>query len=83
MDPLILVGIGGAIGSVLRYRLSRLPDFQGLPIGTLVVNATGSFVLALLAFAPVTGDLYDLLCVGLLGGYTTFSTFGFEYLSSS
>jgi CrcB protein len=78
MEPLVLVGIGGAAGSMLRYRLSRMPEFQGLPPGTLTVNATGSFMIALLAFAPVSGDLYSLLGVGLLGGYTTFSAFGFE-----
>jgi CrcB protein len=78
MEPLVVVGLGGALGSILRYRLSRMPDFQGLPLGTLAVNVSGSFILSLLAFAPLTGDLYNLLGVGLLGGYTTFSSFGFE-----
>jgi CrcB protein len=78
MEPLLIAGIGGALGSVLRYRLSRMPDFQGLPLGTLTVNLTGSFALSLLAFAKIDGDLFNLLGVGLLGGYTTFSSFGFE-----
>jgi fluoride exporter len=78
MEPMIVIGLGGAVGSVLRYRFSRMPDFQGLPLGTLAVNVSGSFALSLLAFAPVADDLFNLLGVGLLGGYTTFSSFGFE-----
>lgn len=78
MEALILVGVGGAIGSILRYWLSKMKPIQGLPAGTLTVNVLGSFVLSALAFSGVAGNAYDLLGTGLLGGFTTFSTFGFE-----
>jgi CrcB protein len=78
METLILVGIGGAAGAILRYWLTWMQPVQGLPAGTLVVNVTGSFVLSALTFSGIAGGAYDLLCTGLLGGFTTFSTFGFE-----
>ncbi len=78
MEALILVGVGGAAGSLLRYWLSRMQPLRGIPAGTLTVNVLGSFVLSLLVFSGVTGSFYYLLCTGLLGGFTTFSTFGFE-----
>jgi CrcB protein len=78
VEALILVGIGGAAGSILRYWLSKMQPLRGIPAGTLTVNVLGSFVLSILTFSGVTGSLYYLLCTGLLGGFTTFSTFGFE-----
>ena len=78
MDPVILVGIGGAIGSVLRFVFSRIQPFKGIPAGTLLVNITGSFVLSLLFFSGVNGDMYNLIGTGGLGGFTTFSTFSYE-----
>lgn len=78
MEALILVGAGGAAGAILRYWLSRMQPIQGLPAGTLTVNVLGSFFLSALTFSGVAGRTYDLLCTGLLGGFTTFSTFGFE-----
>ena len=78
MEPFLLVGLGGAAGSVARYLLSRLPAVKGLPAGTLAVNVSGSFLIAVLAGLGVSPDLHYLLAIGVLGGYTTFSTFGFE-----
>ncbi|ABS55448.1 Camphor resistance CrcB protein [Methanoregula boonei 6A8] len=78
MEPIILVGIGGATGSVLRFVLSRIQPLRGIPAGTLLVNITGSFALSLLTFSQVSGDLYYLICTGGLGGFTTFSTFSYE-----
>ncbi|MCD1296234.1 chromosome condensation protein CrcB [Methanocella sp. CWC-04] len=78
MEAVILVGIGGAIGSMLRYTFSRMSPVQGLPSGTLAVNVTGSFMLSLLTFSGITGGIYELLCTGMLGGFTTMSSFGFE-----
>ncbi len=78
MEALILVGVGGAAGSLLRYWLSRMRPIQGMPAGTLTVNVLGSFALSVLTFSGIAGGAYDLLCTGLLGGFTTFSTFGFE-----
>ena len=78
MDTLILVGLGGAMGSVLRFELSKLQPVRGLPSGTALVNIVGSFAFSLVVFAALPGDLYSLIGIGLLGGFTTFSTFCFE-----
>jgi len=78
MDHLILVGLGGAAGSVCRFEFSRLEPVRGIPLGTAVVNILGSFLFTLVAFSRSPGDLYYLLDMGVLGGFTTFSTFSFE-----
>ena len=78
MDHLILVGLGGAIGSVLRFELSRLSPIRDIPVGTALVNILGSFIFALVFFSRSPGDAYYLIDVGVLGGFTTFSTFTFE-----
>ncbi len=82
----ILIAAGGALGSVLRYSsqgwAQRLVD-GSFPLGTMVVNVSGCLVLGFLAgmFAGATlvREEYRIgLTVGVLGGYTTFSTFGLE-----
>ena len=78
MEPFILVGIGGALGSILRFELSKLQPVRGIPAGTALVNILGSFAFSLVVFAALPGDLYWLIGIGLLGGFTTFSTFCFE-----
>lgn len=78
MEHLILVGVGGALGSVLRFELSRLPPVRDIPSGTAVVNILGSFIFSLVFFSRSPGDMYFLIDVGILGGFTTFSTFTFE-----
>jgi len=78
MEHLILVGVGGAIGSVLRFELSRLPPVRDIPLGTATVNILGSFIFSLVFFSRSPGDVYYLVDVGILGGFTTFSTFTFE-----
>jgi fluoride exporter len=75
------VGVFGAIGSWARFRVGGLiaarrpSDF---PLGTFVVNLTGGFVLGLLTGLSVTGDALLVFGTGLLGGYTTFSTWMVE-----
>jgi fluoride exporter len=90
MNKVILVGLGGLVGSVLRYWLggyvqqtSRSVQFS---YGTLAVNLIGCLVIGFLAqLAEVQGALSPearlFLMVGLLGGFTTFSTFGNETLN--
>lgn len=78
MEPLIIVGAGGAIGSMMRYWLSRIPPVRDIPAGTLAVNVIGSFAISLLAFDHISSQEYVFLCTGVLGGFTTFSTFSFE-----
>jgi fluoride exporter len=78
MDPLVLVGTGGAIGSVLRFELSKIQPVRGIPAGTLLVNVAGSFAFSLVTFLHAPADLMYLVGIGGLGGFTTFSTFSYE-----
>jgi fluoride exporter len=75
------VGVFGAVGSWLRFTIGgaitarRPSDF---PFGTFVVNLTGGFTLGVLTGAHLTGHALLVLGTGLLGGYTTFSTWMVE-----
>ncbi len=83
---LVLIGIGGAFGSVMRYVLAGwvyAVAGAGFPYGTLVVNLTGCLLIgvlsALFSGAMLIREEYRVgLLVGVLGGFTTFSTFGWE-----
>jgi len=83
IDALPWVGLGalGALGALGRFTVdgamsTRWPsDF---PFGTLAVNLSGGFALGTLVGAGVGGDVRFVLGTGLLGGYTTFSTWMFE-----
>jgi CrcB protein len=89
MNKWLFIAAGGALGSVCRYALQgwvqRLTN-SSFPFGTLVVNVTGCLLIGFLT-AAFTGPVlirqdYRLgLMVGILGGYTTFSTFGWETFS--
>lgn len=89
MLQLILIAVGGAVGSVLRYLLSTTVYLwlgRGFPYGTLAVNVLGSFVMGFLAmfllerFVELAAELRGLLLIGVLGGFTTFSSFSVETL---
>lgn len=87
MVNLTLVGLGGFFGSMARYaldglvyRLLREPLF---PYGTLFINVLGCFLIGLLSGLAeqrglFTGETRAFLLIGVLGGFTTFSTFGYE-----
>lgn len=84
------VGCGGFAGSVLRYGLSGLVQRQlplsTFPYGTLAVNLTGCLVIGCVAGLAEARQLLGpgartFVLVGVLGGFTTFSTFGYESLS--
>ena len=87
MATVVLVGVGGFLGSIVRYLISRAgQDLLGnpwFPYGTLAVNVIGCMVIGILAgvgdsrgtFSPETRAL---LIIGFLGGFTTFSAFGYE-----
>jgi fluoride exporter len=87
VSKVLLVGMGGFIGSVLRYWIGGLVQAavagSTFPFGTLAVNVTGCFAIGFLAQlgeaqSALTPNTRALLVVGLLGGYTTFSAFGNE-----
>ncbi len=85
---LLLVGLGGSIGSMARYLVSRLSshvEWMSVPIGTLTVNVLGSlligFLIGISEKSPIlTVELRMFLMVGLCGGFTTFSSFTGENL---
>jgi len=83
----LLIGIGGFIGSVLRYLVSgwvqNLSNSFSFPFGTLVVNLLGCFLVGFLSYfaeerGVFTTEARLLIFVGFLGGFTTFSTFSNE-----
>jgi fluoride exporter len=78
---LFQVALGGAIGSALRYLtvLGAGRLVPGWPVGTLVVNVAGCFVMGLL-FALSGPRNHPLLMTGILGGFTTFSAFSLDTL---
>jgi fluoride exporter len=80
---LVWVGVGvfGALGSWARFEVGGLIAARrpgDFPLGTFLVNLTGGFVLGLLTGLGVTGDALLVFGTGLLGGYTTFSTWMVE-----
>lgn len=87
MKALLLVALGGALGSVARFKLSgwvlqHAIDWR-FPLGTFTVNVVGCFLAGVLAALAEEHDLLSpdarvLLFTGLLGGFTTFSAFGLE-----
>ena len=85
---LLLVALGGALGSVLRYKIDgwvQAGAGGAFPWGILVVNVTGAFVAGLLMTVllertAVSDEVRTGLLVGVLGGYTTFSTFSLQSL---
>jgi CrcB protein len=80
------IGLGSAVGGACRFLLTAFIQQRiagTFPVGTLVINITGSFVLGFLlryalATPAITPELRALLTTGFCGGYTTFSTYSFE-----
>lgn len=87
-NKMLLVMLGGALGSYLRYGVGRWvgnqPWGQGFPVGTVLINVSGSFILGIVAtlvlerMPPEGHGWYLLLGTGFCGGFTTFSTFEWE-----
>ena len=86
MKMLLPIAIGGAIGAVARYSASlgiHSLAGDGFPYGTLFVNVVGSFLIGVLYIVATQasaepGSYRPLLIIGLLGAFTTFSTFSIE-----
>lgn len=86
---LIVIGFGGFIGAILRYEISgwfyRLMGSR-LPYGTLAVNVIGSFILGFFLILAegrfaISPQTRNFVAVGILGAFTTFSTFSFETMA--
>lgn len=85
MNTILAIGAGGAVGSVARYLMTlgiQRVAGASFPAGTVAVNVLGSFAIGVLYVWLVERDaspvLRALLTVGLLGGFTTFSSFSLE-----
>jgi CrcB protein len=85
MERVLLVGLGGFIGSIVRYLLSGVSHSlfprSAFPIGTVIVNLSGCFIIGLLSQLAESRNVFTdltmaLVFVGILGGFTTFSAFG-------
>jgi CrcB protein len=91
MSQYLFIAVGGALGSVLRYWLSGVVAHrwgEAFPLGTLLVNISGSLVIGFLFTATGTEGRWLMgpgarafLMVGICGGYTTFSSFSLQTLN--
>ena len=82
---IFLVGVAGAFGAVSRYLLGRFVAERvnaQFPLGTLIINVTGAFLIGLLSALAghkvISTSEQVILATGFLGGYTTFSTMSWE-----
>lgn len=94
LHPILLVFVGGGVGSALRYIVGKgcesipsLKSAESLPVATLIVNVVGCFVIGFVTACVSRGTLKEehrlLLAVGLMGGFTTFSTYGLELVQKA
>lgn len=90
MKNVIMVALGGSIGAVLRYLTLLSTQFlkqkTAIPLGTLMVNVLGCLLIGFLSTLGtnsrwISPEARNFMIVGILGAYTTFSTFGYESVS--
>ena len=88
LQSILAVGIGGFFGSIFRFLISHyihINTHSTFPFGTLTVNVVGSFLIGIIIATALEGDLNKsmrlLLATGFCGGFTTFSSFSYEFFS--
>ncbi len=88
MTKVLLLIAGGAIGTLARFGISGLTQKYfdgGFPWGTLMVNLTGALIIGFIwgfwETGKVSVNLRTFVFIGILGGYTTFSSYAFETLN--
>ena len=82
---ILLIGLGGGIGSMCRYWASLLLMNKSFPVATLLINISGSFIIGLVAAYALKNEWFAanwklFLATGICGGFTTFSAFSLENL---
>lgn len=88
LQSILIVGTGGFLGSVGRYLISHYLTINTpsvFPFGTFIVNIVGSFLIGIIIAASFSEDINQhtklLLATGFCGGFTTFSSFSYEFFS--
>ena len=89
MQKIICVGVGGCIGAVIRYLVtiqSTKMINSDFPLGTLIVNVVGGFLIGMIVELSMSTDMISpnlklFLTTGIMGGLTTFSTFSLETIN--
>lgn len=91
MTRILLICLGGFLGTGARYGLNGWISHrfgETFPLGTLTINISGSFVIGIVFIATgpdsrvlVSADVRQFLMIGILGGYTTFSSFSLQTLT--
>ena len=89
MKAILLIGLGGGLGSILRYGVgvwSQKIGWAPFPLGTVLVNLIGSLLIGVIygwidkQSIPVSQDLQFLAIIGFCGGFTTYSAFSYDTL---
>lgn len=88
LQSMLAVGVGGFLGSIFRYLISHYINTSAqssFPFGTLTVNIIGSFLIGIIIATALEGNLHKttrlFLATGFCGGFTTFSSFSYEFFS--
>jgi CrcB protein len=86
LKNLLLVGLGGAAGSMLRYAFAIWFKHANFPLATFLVNVIGSFIIGVVFAYALRNENFAInwrlfLAAGVCGGFTTFSAFSLESLS--